>query len=620
VSYLNFAFVPIFIFFAIFPFFEGLETANGLLISHTLILVSLLWVIVYYRRIWIPPYFGYFAAFLLVLIPSTIIAPYKYAAFLELWDYWISAIFAILVFSIFKENQEALEHLAITCFFIGSASTILSLLLIPNPNLRWSGSFVSPLDFGIFCLLLFLLGLFCFERVSQTHLKIAISLCLIFLVTCIAMASSRAVFLATLVFFIYYLWKKRSSRLISTFLVLVLVGSAIVIYIRLFHFSDPFQYYRLRIWKYSLQGILQDPYLGIGLNMLPYRATQYNFPADQEVGRYSRIATTADNQYLQILIESGFVGFFLFLIGWIALYFGLRKLQPTFLAFQGAYIVVTVISFFALPLTVTSILFIFIFLLLLPFQFDAKSKPALSIKWPIRVFAILCIVAIFLFAIYFPYRADLEYRAYTKSKNAQEAARHLNASLRFNPYQPYVAFRPIQRIIDVRPKLKTEQWLDIAKKLDHSIELNPFEADFYIYKAKIYRILLEETGNSKYYPNALVNYQLAIQYSPFNVFLRIDYAYFEVKIGNLNKAESELNEILKLEPAYLNGRLLLVEIYLKQGNYEAAKKQYLEVERLEQRYAALRDSVDEPYMRKLLTVDTTYKNKLKDLILNAPNS
>lgn len=190
--------------------------------------------------------------------------------------------------------------------------------------------------------------------------------------------------------------------MISTFLVLALIGSAVVIYIRLFHFSDPFQYYRLKIWKYSLQGILQDPYLGIGLNMLPYRAGQFNFPADQEVGRYSRIATTADNQYLQILIETGFVGLFLFLIGWISLYFGLRKLRPMFLAFQGAYIVITIISFFTLPLTITSILFLFIFLILFAFPFEPEVKQrSLSFNRIVQLLLTVFIIALFLFAVYF---------------------------------------------------------------------------------------------------------------------------------------------------------------------------------------------------------------------------
>lgn len=617
-SYLKFAYFPIFVFFAIFPFFEGLETPTGLFISHTLVLLSLICVLFSYQRIWLPPYLGRFVAFLLILIPSTIIAPYKYAAFLELWDYWVAAIYSILVYSLFKENEESLEHVAFACFFIGTIATILSIVIIPNPNLRWSGSFVSPLDFGIFCLLLFLLGLFCFERATLTVWKVAVSIGLIFLVTYIAFASSRAVFLATGVMLIYYLWKKRSSRLISTFLVLALIGSAIVIYIRLFHFSDPFQYYRLKIWKYSLQGILQDPYMGIGLNMLPYRASQFNFPADQEVGRYSRIATTADNQYLQILIESGFVGFFLFLIGWISLYFGLRKLPPMFLAFQGSYIVITIISLFALPLTITSILFLFLFLILFAFPFDPEVKQrSLSFNRFVQTLLSICIIGLFVFAVYLPYRAHLEARAYGQSHNPTEAQEHLRSAIRLNPFQPYIAFTPIRRIVDMRPQLKTEQWIKLADEIDHLIGLNPVESDFYIYKAKIYRILMERTGESKYYPNAVSNYQMAIQYSPFNVFLRIDYAFFEAKIGHLKRAESELKEILKLEPAYLNGGLLLADIYFKEGQYEAAKRQFNEVEQMQQRYAELKNNIDEPYLKRLLQVDETYKTQVKNLIFNS---
>jgi hypothetical protein len=618
----KFSFVPIFILFTIFPFFEGLETPFGLVLSHILVLSSFLVVLLSYRKVWLPPYLGRFLPFLLILILSTLIAPYKYAAFLELWDYWIGAIYAILIYTVFKLNQDSLEDVALISFFIGSIATILSVLITQNPLIRWQGSFVSPLDFGIYCLLLFLLGLFCFERASSTILKIVISAFLIFLMIYIAMSSSRSVFLATFVMLVYYLWKKRSSRLISMFLILALLGSAALIYIRLFHFpADPFRYYRLKIWKYSLQGILQDPYLGIGLNMLPYRAAQFNFPAEQEVGRFSRIATSADNQYLQILIETGFVGFFLFLIGWISLYFGLRKLPSRFLAFQGAYVVVTIISFFTLPLMNTSILFLFIFLILFPLPFDpeAKSRSFSFGRVTSGVLAI-CLVVLILFAVYFPYRAHHEFQAYLSSRNAEQADKHLRAALKFNPYQPYSRFVPIRKAVDAHLKLKPEQWLSLAKTLDRLIDLNPLEADFYVYKAKIFRILLQDTQNPKYYQETVSNYQLATQYSPFNVFLRSEYAFFEEKLGHFERSETELKEILRLEPAYLNARLLLAEVYFKQGKHEEAKKEIREVEELEKRYADLKYSIDGPYVTKLITVDKAYKSALKTLILNVPNS
>ncbi len=616
---LNPRYVPVFILFATLPFFEGLRTPSGLFLAQSIVLLSFLATIHYHNRIWSPPHLSRFLPFLFMLVLSVFIAPYKYSAFLDLWDYWIAAIFAVFMFSFLKENEETVEDVAFISFLLCTVAVLITVLLIPNfYKLRWKGSFVNPTDFGTFCLLLFVFGLFCFERASSTAKKLITSSCLIFLVVCIAMASSRAVLLATSTTLLYYLWKKRASRLISAFLVVALIGSAIVIYIRLFHFSDPFQYYRFKIWKYSLQGIMQDPYLGIGLNMLPYRAAQFNFPANQEVGRYARVATSADNQYLQILIETGFLGFFLFLIGWIGLYFGLRKLPKRFLVFQGAYFVISIISFFALPLENTAILFLFLFLILFPAAFGPETtSKSFNFGKVSKTLVTISVLAIFLFTIYFPYRADQEFNAYIQSTDPQKSEKHLRNALRLNPFQPYYAFTPVRRIVDSRPALTQSQWEILAKRMDHFIDQNPLEAEFYAYKAKILRILFEKTEKPNYYNDAVASYRLAIRQAPFNVFLRAEYSFFEAKTGHFEKAESELKEILNIEPAFLNARLFLAEVMQRRGNLEAARKQFLEADRLQKKHANLKYFVDEPYVRKLIEVDDSHKNEVKKLIFDA---
>jgi O-antigen ligase len=617
--FLNPRYILIFVLFAALPFFEGLRTPSGLFLAHSLVLISTLFILFYYNRIWMPPYLGAFIPFLLVLVLSVWIAPYTYSAFLDLWDYWMAAIFAIFMFSFLKENQENVEKVAFIAFLLCTISIVITALIAPNfYNVRWKGTFVNPNDFGTFCLLLFVFGLFCFERASSTVKKVVTSFCLVFLVVCIAMASSRSVLLATSVTLIYYLWKKRASRLISAFLVIALIASAAVIYIRLFHIQDPFQYYRFKIWKYSLQGIMQDPYLGIGLNMLPYRASQFNFPADQEVGRYSRVATSADNQYLQILIETGFLGFFLFLIGWIGIYFGLRKLPQRFLVFQCAYFIISIISFFASPLENTAILFLFLFLILFPFVFDPEQKYK---RWNpgtiSKVLAASILAAIFIFAVFCPYKADREFNSYVRTSDPEEANEHLRTALRLNPFQPYYGYTAVRRIVDSHPTLPTEQWEVLAKRMDYFIKLNPLETDFYAYKARIFRSLLDQTSSPTYYNNAVASYRLAIQKSPYNVFLRAEYAFFEAALGHLEQAESELHEILKIEPAYLNARLLLAEVMQKRGDIESARNQFMEEDRLQKKHANLKYYVDEPYVRKLIQVDESHKNKIKNLIFDA---
>ncbi len=620
--FLNPKYLPFFVLFALLPFFEGLRTSTGLFLVHSLILVSFLFTILYYNKIWMPPYLSGFIPFLVVLVLSLFVAPYKYSAFLDLWDYWMAAVFAILMYSFLKENEDKAEEVAFNAFLLCIIALVITVLFIPNINkIRWRGSFVNPTDFGTFCLLLFVFGLFWFERASSAHKKVITSLCLIFLVVSVAMASSRSVLLATSVILIYYLWKKRASRLIYAFLAIALIGSAAVVYIRLFHYSDPFQYYRFKIWKHSLQGIMQDPYLGIGLNMLPYRAGQFNFPAEQEVGRYSRIATSADNQYFQILIETGFLGFFLFLIGWIGLYFGLRKLPQRFLIFHGAYFIISIISLFSIPLENTAVLFLFLFLILFPFVFDPEAKSRFWIPGNIsKTLITIGIVGIFIFAVFCPYKADQEFNSYLQSQDPKEAEKHLRTALRLNPFQPYYRFAVVRRVVDSRPQLSNDQWEGLAKRMDSLITLNPLEAEFYTYKGRIFRNLLDKTSSPGHYNNAVASYQLAIQRVPYNVFLRAEYAFFEVKSGHLDRAEFELHQILKLEPAFLNARLLLAEIMLKRGDVESARKHFLEEDRLQKKHANLNYSVDEPYVRKLIQVDDSHKDRIKKLIFDASTS
>jgi hypothetical protein len=391
----------------------------------------------------------------------------------------------------------------------------------------------------------------------------------------------------------------------------VLLGSSIALWARFFYFTDPFQFYRLRIWKHSLQGILQDPYMGIGLNMLPYRASQFNFPADVEVGRYARMATTADNQYFQILIETGFLGFFLFLIGWIGLYFAMRRLDNRFLAFRSSFFAITVVSFFMLPFDSTAILFLFLFLAIFPVTFDSERNPLpLTLRLPLRIGVILTLVIFGFFAVFIPYKSDLQFRLSLRTPDLAQSDAHLKKAMTLNPYQPYYGFSRVKRIVDARPNIGPERYSSLVSYLKELEKLNPLEPDFLVYQAKILRILLDETGEQPFYPEAVSAYSSAIDLNPYNVFLRAEYAFFEWRRGNLRRANSELNSILNLEPAYLNARLLLAQVLWRQGDVAQAKYQYQEVQRLASKYREPAYSVNESYVRKLLQVDSKYKEEV----------
>lgn len=562
----------------------------------------------------------YFLPFLGSICVSALVAPYKYAAFLQFWDYICAGLFTVFIFSALKEAKTELDSFLFYAFLVGSVSTLIS-VFAGEPRLRISGSFANPNDFGAFSLLLMILGLFQFEHETDTRKKILISLLMIALSVCMALASSRSVFLAGGVFVAIYLWKRRPGRALAAGITAVLILCVALLVFRFWNLTDPFQYYRLKIWKHSLQGIVQDPYLGIGLNMLPYQASQYNFPADLELGRYARVAKTADNQYFQILAESGFLGLFTFIIGWIALFFALRRVPDRFLHFRYSFLTISIIGLFSLPLNNTSVLFLFLFLVLFPISVDPNSRPiCITFKAWSRIAVAVILFLLFAFCVYFPFKADHEFKLAMKSTDIRTAEAHLQQAIHYNPYQPYFRFAFIKRVVEAKPEMEPGQWKNLVEAVNDSIRLNPLESDFYLYRAKMYRTLFDRTGDPAYFLAAISDYQATLDKSPYNVLVRGEFALFLSRTERLDAAESELSTAISMEPAYLGARYLLAEIQFRKGNLEAARKSLKDAEMYYHRYQNVKVREKEGYVRRLLQIKPEIRENVRRLILDAPQN
>jgi hypothetical protein len=602
---------------ALLPFFEGGETSLGLFLIHSLTILLLCIFIFLYQRISIPHFLPYFLPFLLSSFVSALVAPYKYSAFLLLWDQIAAGLFAVAIFSIFMENKEHLNWLTFYAFLITSVEILVS-VLFNNFSSRIRGSFVNPNDFATFTLLLIILGLFQFEHQTENRRKILIATLLIFLGISMALASSRSVFVAGSIFFLLYAWKKKPGNALAIGMTLIILFSSAFIFIRFQSFHDPWRYYRFKIWRHSLEAVLEDPYLGVGLNMLPYKAAKYNFPSDNELGRYARVAKSADNQYFQILAETGFLGLFTFLIGWAALYFALARLPNRFLQFRYSYLIISIICFFSLSLNNTAILFLFLFLVVFPILIDPGARPiTISLNAPARIVAMISLFILFAFFVYLPYVADREFKAAFKSNDATLVQEHLENARLYNPFQPYYQFTLVSRIVDSKPELSVQKWLQLVSYLNDSIRLNRLEPDFYTYKAKIYRRLFELSGSQAYFTETVSNYQAAIDRSPYNVFLRTEYAYFLIWNGRVESATTELSKIISLEPAYLNARYLLAETKFKSGDVAGAQKELTEADNYYERYKTYTPGKNEGYIKALLRINPEKREEIRRLILNA---
>ena len=184
--------VPFIALLTLLPFFEGGETSTGLFFIHSLTLASVAICCLLSSRLSVPKFAVSFVPFFLVLTVSFIKSPYKYASFLNLWDYFIAGIWAVAVSTLVYADREKFQIATVWVFVAAVCSTIAGILIYNTHQImRISASFLNPNDYASFALLLFCFGLFCFEReTSRLRKTILLTLLSILLLT-VALSFSR---------------------------------------------------------------------------------------------------------------------------------------------------------------------------------------------------------------------------------------------------------------------------------------------------------------------------------------------------------------------------------------------------------------------------------------------
>ncbi len=607
--------LPVLAIFFLFSFFEGGKTSTGLFLFHSITFFGLAAVALVYSRVWIPRFLIYFSPYLIVLIISTVVSPYKYASFLKLWDLLAAGSWAILICTLIREEKERFESYSVYLFFAGATSTIVAILFnYPATSGRVSASFLNPNEYGTFALMLLCFGIFWYEQAITHRRKILLTVLLSLLLLSVALSFSRGIFIASFSIAIVAFFHRKPGKIVRIFLVSLLVISGILVALRFQYQADPLKYHRWKIWKSSLKGISGDPYFGVGLGMLEYRSRIFNFPADTEVGRYGRIARSADSQYVEILAETGFVGLLSFLFGWIALYFSLRKASTRFFYPKLAWLILTLTCFFSVPLENTSVLYLLMFLMAFSLLETEKEFMMIPFGRPGRILIPVGCFLLFIFGVFLPFQADREFYRAMNSRTPHEADNHLAKAVLYNPYQPYYKFSFIRRIVDSRPDWDKQKWMNVVQLLEEAIQLNPLEYEFYLYRGRTYRLLLEKDSNLGYYSSAVSSYQTALDYNPHNVFLRLEYAHFLYRLNRQSLAEMELKKILESEPAFLNARLFLAEVLLSRKSSEEARKEYSTFLNYNRRFQNEAASPSSSYIRSLLEVNEEKKKRVEDLL------
>ncbi len=600
----------------VMPFDEG---GNGYIVQafthSSLLFCAVIWSVQTLRQgnafFRVDPLDWMLTAALIWLAVNTCFSVYRYAAFLELVKICSYAGVFYLCRQLFPFR--ALRQLLLATLFTSSVLQMLIawgwMLTERRPALQ--ADFINPNNFACFMVCGVNIGLsiliFADPQRSRRHtqvFKIVIAILLCCLIGTIINGGSRGAILAFLGsgFFIFIL-KKR--RLALCFLLLCCVGfflplPAGSIFERLQKKSDQFAYERIGIWKSSV-AMARDNYLrGVGPGQFEYVSPAYNFPVERAIARYGKNINSAHNDLLQILDELGLPGLGLALgeLGLVIVY-ALRRFRrkpyswtevaaPAVLLgglLQGTFSCLLASPAIALVMTLACVLIL-------------ESKPLrapIALKFAVPklccLLTLLMAVYVLLYAIVYPLLGHRHYLDYLHLKEEHELLRaipHLQAAIDTVPIHPLYFYELGRIYMEAFKKAPdSELFRGALDALDKAVRYNRRYYKFYETRAILYKELFKTLSpNRATAEKALREYELALQYNPFNPFLLFSRAMIYADIARFDAALEQLYQALAIEPNFVGGRQMIAKLLTRLGRETEAERFRQEAAELHQQYAA----------------------------------
>lgn len=622
----------------ILPFDEG---GNGyivpLITQVVLLLCATCWAIQTIRRKQCTLIFDRIDVFVLGFIAwavlSSYFSVYKYATFLELIKIFSYASLFYLCRILFPLKKSYITGFIVAIFassFIQFLVSLYSLFVLHTPILQ--AGFVNPnklacfFVIGIAIALSFLLFFRQEKKLATSqHLNFLTShflyfgafVALVCLMSALFALKSRGavvsflgigVFLATL--------KKKWFGFLCLVVVCLLItlpfaGRNSVIK-DLGKLDDPFAYQRIGIWKSSLAMISDYPTFGVGLGLYAGYGATYNFPVEHVAAYYGKQINAAHSDILQIGAEIGVIGliFFLAIIFFIG-YYSLLQFKKLPVSWQVAASSAALLGLFVQGLFSTllsspaiAMTAVVLGVILLDGAKKYRQKPyKIFPSWRWYVVLFLLFFYILIPVIIYPFLGHVYYLKYQKLRRERDiprAVEHLRTALKYIPIHAYyhstlgnlylAAFRN-------QPNL--DAFYEGYKELTQAIWYNPREYTFYLGLAELHREMFRQKLPTKpTAQNAIQEYQRAIQYNPFNPFIRHSLATLYADIEEFELAIATLQEALKIEPNFVGGHQTLGRLLSHLGRELEAKNAFEQAESILQRYT-VRES-DPDYFKSLL--------------------
>lgn len=383
------------------------------------------------------------------------------------------------------------------------------------------------------------------------------------------------------------------------------------------HRYNPVTYARWGMWKSAMRQIQDHPF-GVGLGLHQYTFPRYSFPVEGEITRYTKVAQTPHSEYLQMGVEMGIVSLTLFVCGiviaareaaWI-LRQRLRRWQRGLIvgATGGAVVILTHAAVDSnLHEPALAILFALCTAIILAgrklvrhFR-QAPQSVSLQPRWMWGGLAVVAVVIIAASVV----RIGLAGSYYEKGDYAFVQSKYAEA---IESYAGAVALDPSKAMYhSALAKMfyqvyKRGGGLEAAHstiaELQVAMALNPLDgripgelgrvffslASVYIPHDTLKASPSEE--QAKWLRRAEGVFCEATQLEPFTVSYRFELGEVYLAMGETIQATGAFQKVVELEPNFLPAREWLARLSLRQGRYEDAMQEYLEIIERQRRYSA----------------------------------
>lgn len=614
----------------IMPFDEG---GNGYIVQLVLQLLLLLggiaWAIQAIRRRTVTlhwqPVDWWIAGFLIWSAGSLMIADYRYAAIFELIKLLAyAALFYLL------RTFVPLQHKRVWLLAALLASSLIQIVVglfsvvIRHTSILQAG-FVNPNELACFLVMgsTIALSIFLFYRRPDGFGK---TCQIVSLVTCIGLSlavlslQSRggALGLAATGLLLTLLRNKKVTLVFVTLMLAVLIlplpqGNLLT---RLQKRGDSLAYQRVDIWQSSLKMWADHPVVGVGLGMFKYYGAAYNFPVEHQIARYGKRLDLAHSDLLQIAAESGSIGLVLCLGGIVTLALSSMRQFPTTVrdwpfaaasvGLLGIFVQGLVSNLLLSPaLALSAVVFGSILLdgsgKKQPRQIVLSATPRSVRQW----YAGLGIVVVYLLVLvvgapFWGHRHSLQYERFRLQGKIQVAVTHLRKAIRWVPIQAYyhASFGQLYAAA-FRNQPNLDAFYEGCQAFTEAIRHNPRESEFYVKRAELHREMFhQKLSTLPTAENAIRDYQRALQYDPYNPFIRVSLATLYADVNEFDRALSTLREAVTLEPNFVGGHQLLGRMLVHLKRDGDARAAFVLADAVLAQYRGMK--TDSEYIRLLL--------------------